>query len=70
MTITAGQTEGWSFGVQHTNSWTQYYGGAAGICAVTTDGTQTATVKNGSPPDLNHLAVRETTDRLRCLGDE
>ena len=58
MTVTSGQTQGWSFGVQHTNPWTQYYGGAVSIYGVTTSGTQTPTVQNGSPPDTNHLQIR------------
>ena len=59
MAVTTGQTEGWSFGVQHTNPWTQYYGAApVSLSSVTTTGTQTATVQNGSQPDTNHLQIR------------
>ena len=62
MTVTSGQTQGWSFGVQHTNSWTQYYGGSVSLSSVSINGTGTATVQTtpqgGIPPDTNHLQIR------------
>jgi hypothetical protein len=58
MTITSGQTNGWSFGVTHSASWTGYYGGSVSIQSVTTAGTNTATVQNGSAPDFNKTQIR------------
>jgi hypothetical protein len=58
MTITSGQTQGWSFGLEHDPSWLRYYFGDLTLSAVTTAGTQTATVQNGSPPDIDETDRR------------
>lgn len=50
MTITSGQTQGWSFSLKHGSNFPS---GNVSISGVTTTGTQTATVQNGSPPDTN-----------------
>jgi len=58
MTVTSGQTQGWSFSLKHDAPWTQYYGGSVTLMNVTTEGTDTATVQSGSPPDTNRTAIR------------
>ncbi len=51
MTITTGQTQGWSFSLEPDPTYLS-------ITAVTTNGTNTATVKAGDPPDQNTTAIR------------
>jgi hypothetical protein len=58
LTVTSGQTQGWSFSLEYDNSYQSYYGGSMSLTAVTTDGTQTATVQNGGPPDVDETAIR------------
>jgi len=58
MTVTSGQTQGWSFSLKHSAPWTQYYGGNFSASGVTINGTNTATVQTGSPPDTNNTAIR------------
>ena len=52
MTISTGQTEGWSFSLHHDPSSIQSAGGNLTVVGVSTEGTDTQTVKNGSPPDF------------------
>jgi hypothetical protein len=58
LTVTSGQTQAWSFSLKHDASWTQYYGGSFSVNGVTINGTGTATVQSGSPPDTNRTAIR------------
>jgi hypothetical protein len=58
MTVTSGQTQGWSFSLKHNAPWTQPYGGSFSVTGVSTNGTGTATVQGGSPPDTNSTAIR------------
>lgn len=58
MTVTSGQTQGWSFGAQHDASGLLPYGGNISILDLTTAGTGTATVQNGNPPDTEATEVR------------
>lgn len=58
MTVTSGQTQGWSFGVEHDKSGIVPDGGDIVIYEVGTVGTQTATVQNGSPPDTEETDIR------------
>ncbi len=58
MTVTSGQTQGWSFSMKHDPSWVKYYGGDFTLSSVTTSGTDTATVQDGSPPDTNETHKR------------
>ncbi len=57
MTITSGQTEAWSFGLRHDDTFLQWYSGSATIDGVTTNGTDTATVQNGAPPDTDETDI-------------
>ena len=53
MSVTAGETQGWSFSLKQNAVWSQYYGGGINVTGVTIDGTDTVTVQNGGLPDLN-----------------
>ena len=57
MTITTGQTDGWSFSLKHDPSYLQAQGGDLTLNSVTIDGTHTATVQNGNPPDFDVTAI-------------
>ena len=63
MTNLSGQTEGWSFSVEHDASELQYQYGDMILQAVTIEGTDTATVKNGSPPDFNDTTIQTEFSR-------
>jgi hypothetical protein len=58
MTVTSGQTEGWSFSLKYNASALLAAGGNLSLNQVTTTGTGTATVKGGSPPDTNQTSIR------------
>ena len=48
LTVTTGQTQGWSFSLQYDNSNQSYYGGSMSATSVTTTGTQVTTITSGS----------------------
>jgi len=58
MTVTAGETQGWSFSLKQSAIWSQYYGGGISVTGVTIEETDTETVQNGGLPDVNSLIIR------------
>jgi hypothetical protein len=58
LSVTSGQTQSWSFGLQYDDAQLLYYLGSMAATAVTTAGTQTATVQNGAPPDLDDTEIQ------------
>src|SRR5437867_10447703 len=58
LTVTSGQTEGWSFSLKQSAPWAAIYGGGLTVVGVTTNGTGTATVQGGSGPDSNSTSIR------------
>jgi hypothetical protein len=63
MTVASGATQGWSFSLGHRPLGSfQYYGGDVSLTAVSTEGTQTETVKNGGPPDFNETHIQPGFD--------
>jgi len=62
MSVSAGQTEGWSFSLRHDPSSVQAAGGDFQVIGVTTDGTDTETVKNGEPPGFEDTEVQAPTE--------
>ncbi|MBI4584944.1 MAG: hypothetical protein HY717_13100 [Planctomycetes bacterium] len=59
MTVTSGQTQGWSFGLEHSPTrFHPYYGGSITLNSVTTSGTDTPAVQNGGPPDFENTSIR------------
>jgi len=57
MNISAGQTQGWSFGLRHDPSSLQTAGGDCLVAGVTTEGTGVAQVKNGEPADFDSTKI-------------
>jgi hypothetical protein len=57
MTVTAGETQGWSFSLKQNAIWSQYYGGGISVTGVTIEGTDTETVQDGGLPDVNSLIL-------------
>jgi len=51
LTVTSGLTQGWSFGIDHDPA-------NLSLLEITTDGTNTATVRAGGPPSTNNTAIR------------
>ncbi|MBN1442445.1 MAG: DUF1566 domain-containing protein [Planctomycetes bacterium] len=61
LTCMMGETQAWSYGLAHDATNLKSLGGDLTLNGVTTDGTHTATVKNGGPPDMDETAVMDAS---------
>jgi hypothetical protein len=62
MTFDSGQTQGWSFSLRYDPASIRAAGGDFDATSVTTNGTNTSTVQNGSAPDVDETYLWEGFD--------